>query len=743
LTIAGDEAQTSLTVRAAAKDDAGKYGDAAVTVLLPVVNSVSVSGPASADRGTTAQFNEDVVFNDDANIPAAVSRSVNWSVARQSGQKKTGTSINGSGVLTIAGDEEAGNLVITATSVYNFSASGTAVIAVTVPSSLPEVLQVEVSPQSATLLRGETHTFSANVSVSGGAETTVNWTVTGKNSASTGITGNGVLSIGTDETAVTLTVRATSTVTGFESKYGEAVVTVPAPVQLAAVSSFSLSGQGAASWDAIASETGVVKYSVQLYKGGAAQGAAVDVNKGASYTHNFLSAMRAAGTGTYTIRVTTIGDGINYTNSPESADSGAQTVEKRPAVQYMWWDFDTARWVNPDGSGDYSVQLYRNGSPAGSALDVARQNTDNGNNETRTAYDFAALKKINGTGLYAIKITAKGDSYLRFDSDESALSLTTAYSPFGNSKVWSIAYGGGVYVAGADQGKIAYSSDGVHWDLSSQSVFGTGDAIRGIAHNGSRFVAAGYNGKIAYSDDGEDWTAANGDPFGGSSILTVAWGSGKFIAAGDGGKVRSSVNGDTWDEISGWNSSSTILDGENILILLYTGSQFAAFGGQQGRIAVSTSGTDGWTWIDNHLNGASRTLKSGAFGKGKFVIVDSSNTHLATTSALAIGDNVTIWAWAEHQIGTTIEAVAFGSDKFIAFGGNGKVSTSTDGSTWSPVNVGEGSGESQFIDKENISAAGFGNGKFILHGNRYEQWAGQPNDNANMGKIAVIPEGNF
>jgi len=85
----------------------------------------------------------------------------------------------------------------------------------------PEVTSVTVSPATASVAKGATQQFTANVAVKGGAARTVTWTV---NSTISSISTSGVLTVGAAETATTLTVTATSTVDA--TKSGTATVTV-------------------------------------------------------------------------------------------------------------------------------------------------------------------------------------------------------------------------------------------------------------------------------------------------------------------------------------------------------------------------------------------------------------------------------------------------------------------------------------------------------------------------------------
>jgi formylglycine-generating enzyme required for sulfatase activity len=87
----------------------------------------------------------------------------------------------------------------------------------------PMVTGVTISPPTASVNKGGTETFTATVEGTGNPTQTVSWTVEG-GGAETAISPAGVLTVDVNETALSLTVRATSTVDN--TKSGTAVVTV-------------------------------------------------------------------------------------------------------------------------------------------------------------------------------------------------------------------------------------------------------------------------------------------------------------------------------------------------------------------------------------------------------------------------------------------------------------------------------------------------------------------------------------
>jgi hypothetical protein len=89
------------------------------------------------------------------------------------------------------------------------------------------VTSVTITGGNISLPKGTTnHQFSATVEGTNNPAQTVTWSVTGSDKPGTTITGDGELSIASDETVTSLTVRATSTVDN--TKYGEITVTVVA-----------------------------------------------------------------------------------------------------------------------------------------------------------------------------------------------------------------------------------------------------------------------------------------------------------------------------------------------------------------------------------------------------------------------------------------------------------------------------------------------------------------------------------
>jgi len=213
LTIDLNETVATLTIKATSKDPT-KSGTATVTLTEPpTVTTVTViPDNVSVAKGTTQQFY--AVVNGDNNPP----QTVTWTV---SGASSNVTSVSANGLLSVASGETASSLTVRATSTFNTTKSGTALVTVTVPI----VSEVIVSPATISVNKGQSQQFSVVVNGSNNPPQTVIWSVTGHNSSNTDIlSSNGLLMVGIDETALTLIVRATSTYDN--TKHGVATVVV-------------------------------------------------------------------------------------------------------------------------------------------------------------------------------------------------------------------------------------------------------------------------------------------------------------------------------------------------------------------------------------------------------------------------------------------------------------------------------------------------------------------------------------
>lgn len=202
----------------------------------------------------------------------------------------------------------------------NFEDSTLALSPVHTYAPVSTVTGVSISPSMVTLGTGNSQQFTALVSGTYGPSQEVNWTVAGEASTATTIDGNGLLTIGSDETAPSLTVTAISV--RDRNVTASAAVTVSNLPLLSAPANLHWNGK-TASWTAVPN---AVFYMVEFYKDGKKMGIALSV---AETAYDFSAEIITAGN--YVFKVAAVGDGISYANSNQ-VESGVYTFTQPPAV---------------------------------------------------------------------------------------------------------------------------------------------------------------------------------------------------------------------------------------------------------------------------------------------------------------------------------------------------------------------------------------------------------------------------
>jgi hypothetical protein len=231
---ASDEMAETLTIRATSAYDRSKYGEAAVTVLrAPAISS--------AQRFVTAEDGELITPIRAGYEETTYAYSVDGTSAIDLVAKIddiagdcSGVSFDGySKTITVpAGMGEGGKckVALTASNAY-----GSDMLEFTLHVvGEPTVTSVAVSPEAPTVRKTEKRQFSATVAGENYPSEAVAWTVEGIGEGSlTAISSRGVLAVAANESAATLTVRATSIEDG--SKSETATVTLAdAPAAIAA-----------------------------------------------------------------------------------------------------------------------------------------------------------------------------------------------------------------------------------------------------------------------------------------------------------------------------------------------------------------------------------------------------------------------------------------------------------------------------------------------------------------------------
>jgi len=176
-----------------------------------LVTNITVS-PATIvlERGDTRQFTATVETS------GAIPKTVKWAVVGG----VASTIINNNGLLTVANNETATVLTVTATSEFGHSQGASAII------NLKQVTDVTVSSITGNISIGTTRQYIATVTGSNDPSQAVDWTVTG-GVTGTNISNSGLLTVADNETSPSLIIRATSIYDNTKSGTTTATISIP------------------------------------------------------------------------------------------------------------------------------------------------------------------------------------------------------------------------------------------------------------------------------------------------------------------------------------------------------------------------------------------------------------------------------------------------------------------------------------------------------------------------------------
>lgn len=183
-------------------------------------------------------------------------------------------------------------------------------------------------------------------------------------------------------------------------------------ITLGEVKKLTFSSSGLVTWSNVPN---AVNYHLQLFMNNSTVGKPQTVSNG-DQGYNFLNTMRELGTGSYTVKVTAIGDDLEYCNGPQSNASNAQVISKAtPVTTLILSDKGVATWTNTNATS-YCLKLYKNGI----AVDIQ--------NATVSGYNYLAKIRENGAGSYAVTVIPKSDYGLIIDGDESITSAPQIFN---------------------------------------------------------------------------------------------------------------------------------------------------------------------------------------------------------------------------------------------------------------------------------------------------------------------------
>lgn len=331
-------------------------------------------------------------------------------------------------------------------------------------------------------------------------------------------------------------------------------------------------------------------------------------------------------------------------------------------------------------------------SLAGTTVGVSIENELGGNGTTQISLNDASVRGLAGVPSGAITMPTNfwGKSSYVYGStwtyQSGLLASSWPYTSTANAIAWS----GSKYCVVGTAGACATSPDGVTWTANSglSSLIGTIN-VASVCWGNSQFIAGAATGHLATSSDGVTWTnrtsnlTACGWP-GYSTIDSIIWTGSQYVIVGGSGQCATSPDGVTWTRRTGLAAicglecrSITYANGYYVAV----GNYIVSPGVAQCRAAKSTDAIN-WTAVTTQNIFPSNGLETWgvAYGNGVWVIVGSNAVVGYSTDLVTFTAGNLNW-------GTTSNAynVIWNGSEFIAVGDTGKVSLSTNGTTWTNI----------------------------------------------------------
>ncbi|WP_434752899.1 S-layer homology domain-containing protein [Paenibacillus amylolyticus] len=400
--VARDAVPGDYLITATSTYDNSKKGTATVTVTYaPAVSSVTVNpSTASLLQGESTQLTASV-----ASVGGART-TVTWS----SSDTNNKVTVNGTGKVSVAANTPPGDYTITATSTFDTSKKGSAVITV---AYAPAVTSIIVTPDNDSMMQGESRQLAATVHAVGGAATTVTW-VSSDADNKVAVSNTGLVTAAPDAVPGLYSITAISTADS--SKSATATITVTyAP----AVNGVTVTPDPASI---------VQGDSLQL-------GASVDVVGGASTEVTWSSSdlngkVLVSNTGNVTVASDAMPGNyiITATSVEDNSKAGTSTVTVTyaPAVQGISIQPDSARVVQGRGK-----QLAATVTAVGGADETVNwTSSDSSGKVTVSNAGYVSVAVDAEPGDYTITATSVFDA-----SKTAAATIKVTYVPAVNRVV--------------------------------------------------------------------------------------------------------------------------------------------------------------------------------------------------------------------------------------------------------------------------------------------------------------------
>lgn len=210
------------------------------------------------------------------------------------------------------------------------------------------------------------------------------------------------------------------------------------------------------------------------------------------------------------------------------------------------------------------------------------------------------------------------------------------------------------------------------WTLTDTSALNSSDPSFTVAYLNNMYFVGGNVGTIMTSTDGVTWTY-RATPIA-SKIVGFAWnGSNLYMVITNDGKTATSPDGITWTvkTTNGANSGVGIVYGAGLWV--------AATGSVSNTVTqIYTSADNGTTWTARTSTYSSASINDLTFANGRFHIVQGSGRVSTST------DGIT-WTGTTTLGSQTLQRVAYGNGVWVItaqLGPAGMYATSTNGTTW-------------------------------------------------------------
>lgn len=201
---------------------------------------------------------------------------------------------------------------------------------------------------------------------------------------------------------------------------------------------------------------------------------------------------------------------------------------------------------------------------------------------------------------------------------------TEVTSPFGSTQINKVRYGNGYYVAVANNGKFAYSTNGINWTLSNNAAFSSIHDIYALTYAAgtiNKWIMAGTNGRYAYSteDVPTAWTTVT-TGFGthtttdsNSTVYDLAYNGSVVLSVGHNGRFSTTPDGVFWD-------AKTQVSGNPAL-------HKAVWAESTSQWVVASAGSTStyWSATGNTFNATSITYSTNYFGSNGSDMNNSQN----------------------------------------------------------------------------------------------------------------------